>query len=716
MKKLILLAFITMSILAAGCPNTVGNKKSHEQGNTPSPAQLKITNQSSRHIIDADYDSVNFTTGVFSGSRCLPIAHSCVKSLPEESNSYIRFTVYSKVYSEGYGWKGKKYQLRTSELTAAALGKTTLVTITDNTLVVVIGGSNTPVPLASLYEDATTVTVKNETSRMLKKVTFNETIFAQEDGTFGRGKAVIQSFTGSCESYVYFTIHEREHPVSNELDDTEHGDNSSCAVYTVRTREKFSVRMYESKEIVIDDTTQVVKIGETDDKSLAVSALIKNSSALKIENSTTRPLIRVKYGHTGFSTDSSNGNLYLPINAYDIETFYEEREEYITFTLPDTFYAASAGITVRTAEKIPLKKGTARTVTLTDSTMVVKEGENTPVVLSSLYYYKTQLTLTNACSRDIFSTGGTLILEKGLSKTTAIGYYGNTYNEPLKFVLYARSSNSGTAFTVRTKDSIELNSGGTAQSFTIDDNTMVIIEGTESAVTIASLLDNRPAGTLTVQNNTSRPLYSISFLSFPSFSLEIGESRIFNIETENDAAPITVETMYAKNKETVPYDSSVGVIQYTFKTDETIRTALGEAAAFTFTDSTQIIPAGTFTAVPLSSLLDSSPYGYLTIENNYSKSFYRVTWNGVVCEVPSAYYSYQFPPLRQYTIKIGGTDTVSSYISFYVGYQSDAPLYRTGDPVSVPAGTAVTYSISGNTMVVKLPGTAPPAPLSTLEH
>ena len=380
MKKYLLLSvLIGVMVSFSGCPvNTPkpdnGNKTQEKENKT----QLKITNQSSRHLTLADYDSISFYTDILNSIECIPIGKSCVKDFTEESNSFLRFTVYSKEYSKKFGWVGKKYDVRTSELIATESGKTKLFTVTDNTLVI-INGTNTPVTLSSLYEDSTTVSIKNETSRMLKEVKFAEKIFAQENGEFNKGATVLQAFTEPCDGYVYFTIHERGHHVANDKADAEHGENYSCAVYKVRTKEKFSVEKNEAKEIVIDDRTEVVKIGESDDKSIAVSKLLKNDTLLKIENGTTRNLYEVKYGDESFVY----GGHVLGINEYEIKTFGSKHEEYIIFE----FYSSTVGqrVTVRTAEKILLKKGISRLVTLTDTTMVVKNGENTPVELSSLY-------------------------------------------------------------------------------------------------------------------------------------------------------------------------------------------------------------------------------------------------------------------------------------------------------------------------------------------
>lgn len=379
MKKLLFFAAVLMTFLFTGCPfNTpkpVDGNKPQENGNK---TQLKITNQSSRHLTLADYDSVSFSTDEIWNVKCLPIGKSCIEDFTEESNSFIRFTVYSKAYSKKFGWAGKKYDVRTSELISTESGKTKLFTVTDNTLVI-INGTNTPVTLSSLYEDSTTVSIKNETSRMLKEVKFAEKIFAQENGEFNKGATVLQAFTEPCDGYVYFTVHERDHHVANDKSDTEHGENYSCAVYKVRTKEKFSVEQYESKEIVIDDSTEVVKIGETDDKALHISELLKNDALLRIENCTTYDLCDVRYAGVRFSV----GGYRLPINKYDICTFGSTRKEFITFEFGRSGYVATK---VRTAEKIILKKGTALLITLTDTTMVVEDGTDTPVELSSLYY------------------------------------------------------------------------------------------------------------------------------------------------------------------------------------------------------------------------------------------------------------------------------------------------------------------------------------------
>ena len=192
MKKILLLTCAVLAILFTGCKQLTKNNTDGQHGNAVESTKtvLKISNQSSRHIVDVTYDGINFDTGELRTVKCLPTGQSSVKTFSEEANSYIRFTVYSKEYTEESGWIGKKYEVRTNELVALEKGKTNLFTLTDNTLIVV-KGSTVSVTLAKLYDDATTVSIKNETSRMLKNVTFNEKIFSQEKGEFNKGAAVI---------------------------------------------------------------------------------------------------------------------------------------------------------------------------------------------------------------------------------------------------------------------------------------------------------------------------------------------------------------------------------------------------------------------------------------------------------------------------------------------------------------------------------------------
>ena len=401
--------------------------------------------------------------------------------------------MYSKEYSKKFGWIGKKYDLRTSELIATESGKTKLFTVTDNTLVI-INGTNTPVTLSSLYEDSTTVSIKNETSRMLKNVTFNEKIFSQEKGEFNKGAAVIQSFTDACEGYVYFTIHERDHHVTNDKADTEHGENYSCAVYKVRTKEKFSVEKYEAKEIVIDDTTEVVKIGETDDKSIAVSELLKNDALLKIENATIQSLYSIKYGDNKFLDTLNINNAYEKNFTFNID----EMNEYISFTL----LPRKAAHRVRTAEKISLKKGMAKVISLTGATMVVTEGEIEPVALSTLLYTETKMTITNSSSKNLYNISyqqqdfglkneynSSYYLDIGNSASNLIYYRGDSFSDHIRFEIdYTVIGGSYYHFKARTHEKIKV-SGNKPYKFTIDDYTLVVKEGTAEAVTLKSLFE-----------------------------------------------------------------------------------------------------------------------------------------------------------------------------------------------------------------------------------
>lgn len=492
MKKLLPLLTATLIVcLFAGCPlnspKPDNGNKTQEKGNK---TQLKITNQSSRHLTLADYDSISFSTDEIWNVKCLPIGKSCVKDFTEESNSFLRFTVYSKEYSKKFGWIGKKYDVRTSELIATEGGKTKLFTVTDNTLMIV-NGTNTPVTLSSLYEDSTTVSIKNETSRMLKEVKFAEKIFAQENGEFNKGAAVIQSFTDECEGYVYFTIHERDHHIANDKADTEHGENYSCAVYKVRTKEKFSVEQYESKEMVIDDRTEVVKIGESDDKALHISELLKNDALLKIENAAMQSLYRIKYGDDAFIDALNINNSYEKDFTFNID----EMNEYISFTL----LPGEAAQRIKTAEKISLKKGMAKVISLTGATMVIKDGENTPVALSTLLYTEIKMTIINSSSKYLekvsyqqqyfYVFADNYGLPEGTKGYNFIYYRGDSYSDHIYFeVNHNVVGGNYYHFKARTHEKIKV-SGNKPYEFTIDDYTLVVKEGTTEAVTLKSLFE-----------------------------------------------------------------------------------------------------------------------------------------------------------------------------------------------------------------------------------
>ena len=494
MKKYLLLsALIGVMVSFSGCPvNTPkpdNGNKTQEKGNK---TQLKITNQSSRHLTLTDYNSISFSTDILNSIECLPIGKSCIKDFKEESNSFLRFTVYSKEYSKKLGWIGKKYDVHTSELIATENGKTKLFTVTDNTLVI-INGSNKPVTLSSLYEDSTTVSIKNETSRMLKEVRFAEKIFSQENGEFNKGTTVLQAFTEPCDGYVYFTVHERDHHVANDKSDTEHGENYSCAVYKVRTKEKFSVEKNEAKEIVIDDTTRVVKIGETDDKSIAVSELLKNDALLKIENATIQSLYSIKYGDNKFLDTLNINNAYEKKFTFNID----EMNEYISFTL----LPGKTAHRVRTAEKISLKKGMAKVISLTGATMVIKDGENTPVALSTLLYTEIKMTIINSSSKYlenvsyqqqyfyVFANPNSYGLPQGTKGYNFIYYRGDSYSDHIYFeVDHNVVGGNHYYFKARTHEKIEV-SGNQPYEFAIDDYTLVVKEGTTEAVTFKSLFE-----------------------------------------------------------------------------------------------------------------------------------------------------------------------------------------------------------------------------------
>jgi|GEM_PF-1942461 len=693
MKKILLLICAVLAILFTGCKqltrsNTANQKgNAGEQPNTGSvKTTLKITNQSSRHIVDVNYDGTNFNTGEFKTVKCLPIGQSAVKTLSEDSNSYIRFTVYSKEYNEESGWIGTKYEVRTNELVTVEKEKTKLITITDNTLVV-LKGSAISVTLAKLYDDATTVSIKNETSRMLKKVTFNEKIFSQEKGEFNKGASVIQSFTEACEGYVYFTLHARDHYTSNEKDDTDHEDNYDCAVYNVRTKEKFSVKKYESQEIIIGDATEVVKIGETDEDSVTVSKLLKNNTLVKIENAATRPLIEVKYGVKNFTIAKSEYNNYLPINKYAENSFDTgDISEYVVFTLPRFSFAGTTGVTVRTAEKLFVRKGTAKEIRITDKTMVVKEGENEPVVLSSLFYNITKLTIVNNSSRALYTTteAEEPLCAIGASTQKTVGDYGASWKTNIVFKLYARSSNTGTSYKVRTHELFEL-TADVPKSITVDDSTLVVVEGTTEAVTIASLLDNRPAGKLTIQNNTSRALSSGKFGKLSNFNIGIGQNTV--LACEEDTTDFVSVEMYAIQEDGKPYDASIGVVCYTFKIDEKMSVAVGEEKTLTITDSTSVRVKDKSFAVPISSLLDSTEYGYLIIQNNTYKTLYNLHWAGCLYK--------GMEPYSSLVVRIGSAG-VDDYIHYGYAYS-----WRTTERVTANVGETKTFTITDTTQVVE---------------
>lgn len=95
----------------------------------------------------------------------------------------------------------------------------------------------------------------------------------------------------------------------------------------------------------------------------------------------------------------------LPFNKYVEQNFTNgDIHEYVVFILPSKFSENYKGVKVRTAEKIFVEKESAKEIRITDKTMVVKERENKPVLLSSLFYNTTKMIIVNNSSRVLYTT------------------------------------------------------------------------------------------------------------------------------------------------------------------------------------------------------------------------------------------------------------------------------------------------------------------------
>lgn len=169
--------------------------------------------------------------------------------------------------------------------------------------------------------------------------------------------------------------------------------------------------------------------------------------------------------------------------------------EYISFTL----LPGEASYRVRTAEKVSLKKGMAKVISLTGATMVIKDGENTPVALSTLLYTEIKMTIKNSSSKYLEKVSyqqkyfyvftDNYGLPAGTKGYNFIYYHGDSYSDHIYFeVNYNVVGGNYYHFKARTHEKIKV-SGNEPTQFTIDDNTLVIKEGTTEAVTFKNLFE-----------------------------------------------------------------------------------------------------------------------------------------------------------------------------------------------------------------------------------
>ena len=175
-----------------------------------------------------------------------------------------------------------------------------------------------------------------------------------------------------------------------------------------------------------------------------------------------------------------------------------------------------------------------------------------------------------------------------------------------------------------------------------------------------------------------------------NFNIVIEQNTVLSCE-EDTTDYVSVE-MYARQEDGKPHDASIGVVCYTFKIDEEISVAVGEEKILTITDSTSVRVKDKSFAVPISSLLDSTEYGYLIIQNNTYSEKYGLHWGNCLYKNLGCY--------KSLIVRIGSAG-VDDYIHWYEDNNwYDYSKKRTTERVTANAGETKTFTITDTTQIV----------------
>ena len=266
MKNMFYVLAISL-VIFSGCNfGSENNKKENSLG------ELVVNNQSSVDIKEIKFCSQQlyyFGEGTDSTGSILPIGKKTSTELTDEETGYVFFTLLHKNLNV-------LAEVRTNEIILVEKGRRVVVTVTDNTLVVVTGGKDA----STLIDLVTPATLKimNKSSRDLVGVKYNERNFNGVDV----GESKTEEFFGiisSYSDYVHFWL---------------------CG-YNLKIEEKVEIKKGNTTTLIITDDTPIIRNGKANQIKLSE---VKNQS-LEVVNNTSYDLHDVRFNDSSILNNKS---------------------------------------------------------------------------------------------------------------------------------------------------------------------------------------------------------------------------------------------------------------------------------------------------------------------------------------------------------------------------------------------------------------------------
>ena len=297
MKKMFYILAISV-VIFSGCNFSSENGKNGKKEN--SSGELIVNNQSSVDIKEIKFCSQQFYyTGEgsdYTGS-ILPIGKKTSVSLTDEETGYVFFTLLLGIDSNN---RDIILTVRTNDIVTVEKGKRIVVTITDNTLVMILSGRE-PITVLDIITPAI-LKIENKSSRDLVGVKYKERMLYD----VGVGESKTGQFFGvlsGYSDYVHFWL---------------------CG-YNLKVEEKVEIKKGNTTTLIITDDTPIIRNGKA--KQIKLSELKPQS--LEVVNNTSYDLYDVRF-YDSYTSDTyilNNKNILEKGNAwyagFDIKGDYE---------------------------------------------------------------------------------------------------------------------------------------------------------------------------------------------------------------------------------------------------------------------------------------------------------------------------------------------------------------------------------------------------------
>ena len=626
MKKIFFLATICGLFFAC---NTKNMEEKHEK-----KTELTILNQSSVSVKEIKYNGLSFAEVNNDKNFVLVTGGRTKISFEGKGKSYIHFTILDNV-------NNKEVEVRTAEVIYIEEGKDSIFTITDNTIVVRIGQTES-FPIIGITKPARLKLI-NKTTQNIEEVTFCNKSYKT---TVSKGESCFLDFSQKVSGKLKFKIM-----------------NQDKLSIDVEWKDEILIKTDETKEVIITNTSLVIKDGKTQ-----TIRDILEMSILKVINNSTAEISNLR-----FAEQTKSGILEKDA-SWELE-FYDRVEEKLEFEVKTKYKKFN----VKTTENIIINKGEEISFVITNEIIVSIQEYSKSLKLTELLDVA-HVIISNKSGADINATKyGNVDFGIVQNSSTKEMFFWNFADVPDYVFFSIHQASTGNSINLKTQEKFSVTKGE-EKIIEIAENTVVLKEGSEILFNIGNLiLEN---ATLIIQNKSSYDLFNVTFAG-KSF-IKGGEAILS--KNSDDSQNFQNNT---SDYVTFKFANSDILI----KTKEKVNLEVGEVKSYIINNDTAIIIEGHSESIKLWEFQDAKK---VKIINNTQAELKKVSYLDV-----------DFGVLPEHNGKASRVFldfvTTSDYIRFEIHSTSlSAPIkVRTADKFSIQNEKNLEFKITDETRVIK---------------